>query len=80
MCLFIFLVWLKAKQEDGAAFPPAGGKAAARAGTFAPGSGRGQNHDRLRPGACPARACWSKLEPLPEHAGGPPAGLVFLQV
>jgi hypothetical protein len=43
MSLFIFLVWLKAEQEDGATLPPAGGKVAARAGTFAPGRGRGQN-------------------------------------
>ena len=80
MLISIFLVRLQAAREYGAAFPPAGGKAAARAGTFAPGRGCGQNHDRLRPVARPARACWSKLEPLPEHVGGPPTGLVFLQV
>ena len=38
MFLFIFLVRLKAEQEDGAAFPPAGGKAAARARSLPSGT------------------------------------------
>ncbi|MEN9575924.1 MAG: hypothetical protein RL514_3779 [Verrucomicrobiota bacterium] len=55
---------------------PCRGKAAARAGTFRPSLRA--NVRRL--GACPACACWSKLEPLPEHFDRQLKGLVSSQV
>jgi hypothetical protein len=74
--LFIFLVGGQTNLEDGVAFAPAGGKAAACAGTIGPSL----RASVRRPGAGSAHACWSILEPLLELEGLQPARLEFLQV
>jgi len=59
--LFIFLVWRLAKQEDGAAVPPAGGTAAAPARSFNPWTM--ESVAQLGPPAL----LRPELEPLPER-------------
>jgi hypothetical protein len=66
MLIFIFLAQVQAEQEDGAACPPAGGQAAARARSFST-----RTVLRVRSEARAARALVSALEPLMEPSGHP---------